>query len=245
MTQRQQRHIARIDQHRLAQTPVGDHQFELRVAFADLAEHPKHPVAAEEQRVQRADRRRNRSGLRQVDVFVHLGRHLGDDKQARLAFVAHGDRLRADCQQHLVLQQARQAFGVFLDQNHRNGGCGAEPLLQPAKLEVGDRRNEDQHFGDEHEQHGQHEKLGRQPTRQRNRSRRALDCLCRFVGNACAQARFPKAIFPDRVGPILRRSAEDPEHPYDASGNRVSRLSCKIGHCRAFANFGDRRMRRD
>ena len=188
--QRQQRDVARIDEHRGAKPLVGDDELELGGALADLAEDAQHSLAAEEQRVERTRHGGHGSGAGKVDMLVDLGRHLGDDEQPRDAAVAHGDRLGADRHQHVVLQRPRQAFGILLHEHDRDRCRRAQPFLQPAQLEIGDRGQEDQHFRDHDEEHGEHEQLDRQAARQRHRPGR--DLVGGFgggLGNSLAHAR--------------------------------------------------------
>ena len=102
-------------------------------------------------------------------MLVYLGRHLGNDQKPRNAAVAHRDRLGADRQQHVVLQGPGQALGILLHQHDRYRGRRSQPFLQPAQLEIGYRGQEDQHFGDHHEEHGEQHELDRQAAGERHR----------------------------------------------------------------------------
>ena len=189
-------------------------------AFADLAEDAQHSFAAEEQRVERTRHRGDRSGAGKVDMLVDLGRHLGDDEQPRDAAVAHGDRLGADRHQHVVLQRPRQAFGILLDEHDRDRGRRAQPFLQPAQLEIGDRGQEDQHFRDHHEEHGEHQQLGRQAARQRHRP-----CRCLFGSLRVAWETL--SLMPVDVLGLdgTTASAEKLQQAHDAAHQRSSRLA--------------------
>ena len=59
-------------------------------------------------------------------------------------------------------------INATLQQNDADRGGRRQPLLQPLQAEIGDRRREDQQFGNEHEADGQEQQLGRKTAHDRH-----------------------------------------------------------------------------
>ncbi len=106
--------------------------------------------------------------------------------------------------------RAGQRGGVALHQHDRHGGRGTQPLLQPAQPIAGDPGQENEHFGQQHEDDGEQQQLCRQTARQRHPA-----------AAACADPIPLSAGKASLIAAISSRSLDQP----------------RLGDCGFFANF--------
>ena len=158
---RQPEDAHRIAEHRGAQRPVAHDQLDLRAAPRN-ADHAQHVLLPREERAEGVDDVARRVHHAQVGGDVDRRRHVDGRDQPAGGAVADGDRGRADGGEEIVLDLARHLdpFGADDDQGRRVGH--GQAIRQPARAEIGDRGNVDQHLARHDEEDGEEEELPRQ-----------------------------------------------------------------------------------
>ena len=163
--------VARIGQHRIAQMVFLHHHFhEPSVGRFRRAIDAQDAVAIGKGS-KRLDDGRQRPGRGGADVDGQVGHQRSVDAGALgqdLAAVADHQnqfvrlkRFKEHLLHHRIARRAIRRVGGRVQRGDGQLSVG-QPVLEPDIAEIGDRRHEDQNFGDQDEQNRQHQKLGGQ-----------------------------------------------------------------------------------